>query len=383
MKSSLLTIVLGLSLAGTAQFDPPPLLFSGMDGLHLLDDGTQLPFWGYGYLAEETLTLPGPLLVYEEGGDYAVSFVNDSPEGHTIHLHGLDVDQNNDGVPSTSFTVMANGQASYAFSADYPGTFLYHCHVTTTLHLTMGMYGMLLVTRSDGTLWNGGPAYDRDVPLLFSDLDRSTNLAPTQAYPFHTIRPDYFMVNGLSGASLATSPEVAAAVAGERVALRLGSMAFAKVTCSFPSAWNAEVVMTDGRPLPAPFSPDELELYPGERYTVLIDAPAENDTHMEVVFSSMVDPNDTSVQSVWLNTGLVSVEEPASANALTCYPNPATERVYAQFPAGEWQVLDHVGRVCAEGHLAGGTWALDVRDWPRGVYVLRLASGATSRFVVR
>ena len=119
MKSSLLTIALGLSLVGTAQFDPPPLLFTGMDGLHLLDDGTQLPFWGYGYLAEETLTLPGALLVYEEGGDYAVSFVNDSPEGHTIHLHGLDVDQNNDGVPSTSFTVMANGQASYAFSSDY------------------------------------------------------------------------------------------------------------------------------------------------------------------------------------------------------------------------------------------------------------------------
>lgn len=383
MRTLLLTALLGLSVTGSAQSNTPPLLFSGMDGLHLLDDGTELPFWGYGYVAEGTLTLPGPLLAYEAGGDYTLSFVNESPEGHTIHLHGLDVDQNNDGVPSTSFTVMANGQASYAFSADYPGTYLYHCHVTTTLHLTMGMYGMLLVTRADGTLWEGGPEYDRDVPLLFSDLDISTNWAPTEAYPFHTIRPDYFMVNGLSGASLTASPEVAAAVAGERVALRLGSMAFAKVTCSFPDAWNAEVVMTDGRPLPTGFSPDALELYPGERYTVLIDAPADNDTHMEVVFSSMVNPDDTSMQSVWLNTGLVAVEGPEAAPRLTCYPNPATDIVYAQFPAQDWQVCDAMGRICARGQLQETVWDLDVSGWPRGMYTLRLASGATSRFSVR
>ena len=52
--------------------------------------------------------------------------------------------------------------ATYSFDADYPGTFLYHCHVTTTLHLTMGMYGMVLVTRPDFTLFEGGPAYVED-----------------------------------------------------------------------------------------------------------------------------------------------------------------------------------------------------------------------------
>lgn len=381
MKALPLLLAAWLPVVAAAQSNVPPLLFSGMDGVHLLDDGTELPFWGYGYVATGTLTLPGPFLAYEAGGDYTLSFINESPEGHTIHLHGLDVSQSNDGVPATSFTVMANGEGAYAFSADFPGTYLYHCHVTTTLHLTMGMYGMLLVTRDDGTLWEGGPSYDRDIPLLFSDLDISTNFAPTEAYPFHTIRPDYFMVNGLSGASLMASPEVAAAVAGERVALRLGSMAFAKVTCHFPAEWNAEVVMTDGRPLPVAFSPDTLELYPGERYTVLIDAPA-GDTAMDVVFSSMVHPADASAQSVWLNTALVDVQPVTERPHVACFPNPTSARIHAQFPPQPWWVLDPTGRRCAAGELTEGTWSLDVGDWAPGVYTLRLASGAVSRFSV-
>lgn len=376
---ALLALPLGLS----AQSSPPPLLFSGMDGMHPLDDGTELPFWGYGYTSTGILTLPGPFLEFEAGADYQLGFVNQSPEGHTIHLHGLDVDQSNDGVPSTSFTVMANGQASYAFSADYPGTFLYHCHVTTTLHLTMGMYGMLLVTRPDGTLWEGGPVADRNIPLLFSDLDRSTNLAPTAAYPFHTIRPDYFMVNGLSGSSLTASPEVAAAVAGERVALRLGSMAFAKVTCAFPASWNAEVVMTDGRPLPASFSAEALELYPGERYTVLIDVPESLDTFMAVTFTSMVNPADASTQSVWLNSGLTAVEDPVGeAGALRCFPNPATQEVFSQFSPGPWRVLDATGKVVSAGTSDATLWRLEVSNWAPGLYVLQVGQEA-SRFLVQ
>ena len=366
-----------------AQFSPPPLLFSGMDGEHLLDDGTLLPFWGYGYVEDGFMTLPGPVLAYEAGGNYAISFVNDSPEGHTIHLHGLDVNQSNDGVPSTSFTVMPEQEASYAFAANHPGTFLYHCHVTTTLHLTMGMYGMVLVTRPDGTLWEGGPAYDRDVPLLFSDLDRSVNEAPTAAYPFHTIRPDYFMVNGLSGNSLTNSDEVAAAVPGERVALRLASMAYAQVTCHFPSAWNAEVAMSDGRPLPTALSPDSLVLYPGERYTVLIDAPEETGTAMEVDYFSMVTGALESTQTVVLNTNLTAVEEPPNRPELLAFPNPASDRVHAALPAGRWSVFNALGAVQATGWSAEGTWTISVADWSAGIYMLQHETGATARFVVR
>jgi hypothetical protein len=89
----------------------------------------------------------------------------------------------------------------------------------------MGMYGMILVRHPDGILFEGGPTYFTDAPLLFSDLEIATNLAPVQSYPFHDIRPDYFMVNGLSGSQLETN-EILSAPVGESIALRLGSMAY-------------------------------------------------------------------------------------------------------------------------------------------------------------
>ena len=167
----------------------PPQLFSEMDGIHFLDDGTAVPIWGYGWVTDGFITLPGPLLTYNEGQQVDLNFTNPSPESHTIHLHGLDVDQANDGVPATSFLVATGESTVYSFEATHPGTFLYHCHVTTTLHLTMGMYGMILVKRPDGTLWEGGPPYDEDVPLLFSDLEMETNLGPVASFPSTTSAP--------------------------------------------------------------------------------------------------------------------------------------------------------------------------------------------------
>ena len=84
----------------------PPIMFAGMDGILMNDNGMEIPTWGYGLTADGFITVPGPLLEYETGDDVNLAFVNDSPESHTIHLHGLDVDQANDGVPATSFLVI-------------------------------------------------------------------------------------------------------------------------------------------------------------------------------------------------------------------------------------------------------------------------------------
>jgi len=92
----------------------PPVLFSEMDGIHFLDDGTAVPIWGYGWVTDGFITLPGPLLSYNEGQQVDLNFTNPSPESHTIHLHGLDVDQANDGVPATSFQVVTGGSTVYS-----------------------------------------------------------------------------------------------------------------------------------------------------------------------------------------------------------------------------------------------------------------------------
>ena len=46
---------------------PPPLLFTGMEGNLISDDGMDIPIWGYGLLSDGYITAPGPLLEYETG----------------------------------------------------------------------------------------------------------------------------------------------------------------------------------------------------------------------------------------------------------------------------------------------------------------------------
>ena len=103
-----------------------------MDGLHFLDDGTAFPFGDMDGPRTDTFS-SGPLLEFTHGADVVLAFENPSPESHTIHLHGLDVDQANDGVPATSFYVETGGQRRMN-SMPRIRTYLYHCHVTTTLH---------------------------------------------------------------------------------------------------------------------------------------------------------------------------------------------------------------------------------------------------------
>ena len=356
----------------------PPQLFSGMEGYTFLPDGTPVPIWGYGWVADGFITLPAPLLTYTEGESVQLNFTNPSPESHTIHLHGLDVDQANDGVPGTSFLVTTGDDATYSFDADYPGTFLYHCHVTTTLHLTMGMYGMVLVTRPDYTLFEGGPTYAEDFPLLFSDLEIATNLDPVGSYPFHDIRPDVFMINGESGSQLEAPERIVHFEPGQPLALRLGSMAYSRVVCQFPPELNATCYMSDGRPIPTPFEPDALEIYPGERFTVLIDPEPGWDGMLPCEFWSMVDETLESVENIHIRDAALQVEEPHSIGA-TGYPNPTREHITWD-DARQIEVWNAYGAPVADLRFERGV--LDVAGWPVGTYVARIDGGRSVRFVV-
>ena len=84
---------------------------------------------------------------------------------HTIHLHGLDVDAANDGVPETSVAAVpanlkktpgAGNVVVYMFAPHNAGTYMYHCHQEASIHVQMGMYGALVVynpTRRCGCYW--------------------------------------------------------------------------------------------------------------------------------------------------------------------------------------------------------------------------------------
>jgi FtsP/CotA-like multicopper oxidase with cupredoxin domain len=173
---------------------------------------------------------------------------------HSIHLHGLDVDAANDGVPETSVgavpaNLCADGSTNtdcslnggpadgagnvivYMVTPQHIGTSMYHCHQEADIHVNMGMYGAFVTYNpTDAAYLNGGPGkgfggwfgtlpgqgfyYDKDYIMLVSEFDVrghadeegtyvDDGLVPPQSwdpdpYNWAMYQPQYWFINGLS-----------------------------------------------------------------------------------------------------------------------------------------------------------------------------------------
>ena len=227
--------------------------------------GTGIGFMGDRYL-------PSPVIEPIEGETIDIEFLNQSPMPHTIHLHGLDVDQANDGVPGTSFTVPPGGIATYTFVAPHAGTYHYHCHEDTVIHYERGMYGAVIVRPPGGSTsqaWAGGPTFDEEVIWHMSSMDSSWNGEMVSGPVNARFRPDVFLLNGKETADARVDPYTRIALeAGQTAYLRLMNTTYNWNRVSF-FGMPFEVVASDGRPLQTPYTTTVLDLGPGERYDVM------------------------------------------------------------------------------------------------------------------
>ena len=356
-------------------------LASMMDGKHQLESGNKIDVWGYGW---DTLTpvveIPAPLLEIAENDSVTIRFRNISPEAHTIHLHGLDVNQVNDGVPSTSFHVWNGDTAHYKFKADYSGTYLYHCHVTTTLHLAMGMYGMIVVNRPDSLLFASGPKYDKQHYFLTSDSD--TNLIPISPPPFNEIEPNYFMINGQRGSML--NDDTIKITNDENIVLRLANVAYAKVKYIFPENVRATVYMSDGRKLPQSFETDTLELYSGERFSVVLNSDMNLDDFVQVEYYNTVknELKYTNKIPVKSTQNSLTINEISGAD-IEVYPNPFKNRIKIKKPLkGFYHLYNSNLKLLNAFYLDDkNNQILVEKDTPRGLYFLVSPSGNSFKLI--
>lgn len=271
------------------------VLSVNMNRSQVMADGTSINTWTFGGGFNNDRSVPSPVIEGIEG--QLVTVTLDSMMPHSIHLHGLDVDQANDGVPSTSGYVaqMAMGgfgrvqgysnlgtPFNYVFVAPHAGTYAYHCHVDTVLHFEMGMYGTVIIRPPDGSdhvAWAGGPAFDKEYVWHLHTFDSSWHLGGMPVSGPATVRhrPDYFMINGRDGANTLTDPTTAiAAAAGETVLIRTNNMGYQPALVRL-GGLEFQVIASDGRPLPAAMSRTELLVAPGERYDLLFQMPPSTD----------------------------------------------------------------------------------------------------------
>ncbi len=87
-------------------------------------------------------TFPSPIIRTVQG-DTVHAIVGFKVNDHTIHWHGINPSPLNDGVGHTSFE--ATSEFVYQFATRQAGTYFYHCHKNTVLHVEMGLYGLLVV----------------------------------------------------------------------------------------------------------------------------------------------------------------------------------------------------------------------------------------------
>ncbi|GAA2629176.1 multicopper oxidase family protein [Paractinoplanes durhamensis] len=105
--------------------------------------------------------VPGPELSATVGDVLEVTLRNrDIGQGVTLHWHGYDVPNAQDGVPGvTQDAVLPGKEFVYRFRADQAGTYWYHTHEASSLGVRKGLYGAFVVRPAPAT------GVDRVIPV--------------------------------------------------------------------------------------------------------------------------------------------------------------------------------------------------------------------------
>jgi len=382
MKQLLYILIFTASLNGMAQYQTT-FIFSKMDieAQHILWDNTPTMLMGFTSTMSGNIDIPGPTLNYFEGDSVELKLRNMSQgASHTIHLHGLDVNQQNDGVPHLSFEVGHNETNSYFFKAPHPGTYLYHCHVTSALHVQAGMYGLLIVKPNTGIneTWDGGFLYDSEYAWMTSELDLEWHEDSIINRPHDTTtvqvhlpdyNPEYFLVNGRSEQELDNENITVNAAVNEVVLLRLANIGYYGNTYHFPMHLNARIISSDGRPLPSIEFSDSLSIMPGERYQVLLQSTNELETVIGVDYINLNTQTVENTQEISvLISGYFSVLENRN-EVINIYPNPSLGKLHFSTEINEIELYDLNGRLLKTKVNSN---SIDITDLEKGSYLINL-----------
>lgn len=334
-----------------AQIDVEKMLVSKIDIFeqHTLWDGNKVKLMGYTELIGAPINLPSPTLVFYEGDSVRLDMWNLSQgPPHTIHLHGLDVDQANDGAPMLSEEIMHDDTGSYYFKAPHPGTYIYHCHVLSPIHVQAGMYGLIIIKPSDGSnqTWSNGFTYDSEEIIMTSELDTNwhhdsivTTIDLPYTQPILNYSPQYFLINGKSETQLTTSESSFEHAVNEKVYLRLANIGNYGNRIIFPAGLNALAVSSDGRPLPITNYSDTIDVLPGERFGVLIEADNEFTDSINIEFFNLNTEvlQNTQYVPVIIEGAQSSYSNSLDINSLNIFPNPSTGSSMIEFIANSDQ----------------------------------------------
>lgn len=191
--------------------------------------------------------VPGPQIRVREGDRVRVNLVNHLPESTAIHFHGLEVPNDQDGVPFITQPPVKSGAAfTYEFTVPNSGSHMYHSHHNSTKQVGMGLLGAFIVEPRDPS---HEPKVDVDHVMILNDSMSGYTLNG-KGFP-------------------ATEPVVAKR--GQTVRIRFMNEGM-MIHPMHLHGMHMTVIAKDGWPQPAPWKCDTLNIAPGERWDVLVKA---------------------------------------------------------------------------------------------------------------
>jgi manganese oxidase len=204
--------------------------------------------------------IPGPLIHTEVGDKVEVVVTNDLPMGTDVHWHGIKVPNSEDGVaPLTQELIQPGESYTYRFTTSESAVNMYHPHHHAQMKVPNGMWGVFLV--GDHRLPEGGST--------IGGRTLAADVTPDQIIPM--------VVNdaGTIGMSIngkgwpATAPIVAKK--GDHVLIHYYNEGY-QIHPMHLHGMPQLVVGKDGFPLDQPYWADTVNVAPGERYSVLVEA---------------------------------------------------------------------------------------------------------------
>jgi FtsP/CotA-like multicopper oxidase with cupredoxin domain len=275
--------------------------------------------------------LPGPLIHAKVGDRVIVHFNNKLDEKTLIHWHGLRISDQMDGSPMLQNPILAGESFTYDFVVPDSGTFWYHTHYSQIEQLERGLYGALVVHEANP------PQFESEHLVVLDDvrLDDLNQIAPFQTSG-HDVGAgrvgNALLINGTSSPLSWSIPR--GSVQRWRIILASNALSYGLRT----RGGVVRVIATDGGFLPQPFTLDRIEIAPGQRYELEVEA-AEGAA--EVVLEALILVSDGKGGVIdqpftLASAAVVEPQEPALARPQ--YPAVELPAVDAQMAQLEWRL---------------------------------------------
>jgi plastocyanin len=215
--------------------------------------GTFVQAWAYNG------QVPGPRIDVAVGDTVEIELTNELPMGTDIHMHGIDLPNDQDGVAPITQDLVGTGETyTYRFTATEPAIGMYHAHAHGDKAIPNGLFGTMYI----GTI---APPAGRTV----SGIEIPADLTIAQDIPM-VVNDAGTIGLTLNGKSFpATAPLVVDN--GDWVTVTYYNEGL-QVHPMHLHGFEQIVYAKDGEPLDAPYAADTILVGPGERYTVLFHA---------------------------------------------------------------------------------------------------------------